>query len=150
MKKTEVIKKETEELLKKMINDFTVEVTQEENVFHVNIKTDEASTVIGRFGETIRSIQKILEVILYKTFGESIEVLVNVNDFRKKQKEKLEKMVENLAKKIEETGKEQTITYLSSFERKMIHQLVTTKYPTLTSYSLGEGRQRKLIITKKE
>jgi len=149
MKKAEVIKKETEELLKKMINNFTVEVSQEENIFHVNIKTEEASTVIGRFGETIRSLQKILEVILFKTFGQPIEFLVNVNDFRQKQKEKLENLIENIAKKVEETGKEQTLTNLSSFERKIIHQLITAKYSNLTSYSTGEGRLRKLIIAKK-
>jgi Predicted RNA-binding protein len=150
MEKIETIKNETEELLKKMIDKFTLEVTEENGVFHVNIKTEEASTIIGRFGETIRSIQKILEVILYKTFGQSVEVLVNVNDFRQKQKEKLENLVENLAKKVEETGQEQIVNNLSSYERKMIHQLVTIKYPNLTSYSTGEGRLRKLVIAKKE
>jgi len=150
MEKIETIKNETEELLKKMIDKFTLEVTEENGVFHVNIKTEEASTIIGRFGETIRSIQKILEVILYKTFGQSVEVLVNVNDFRQKQKEKLENLVENLAKKVEETGQEQIVNNLSSYERKMIHQLVTIKYPNLTSYSTGEGRLRRLLIAKKE
>jgi len=150
MEKIETIKNETEELLKKMIDKFTVEVNEENGVFHVNIKTEEASTIIGRFGETIRSLQKILEVILYKTFGQSVEVLVNVNDFRQKQKEKLENLVENLAKKVEETGQEQIVNNLSSYERKMIHQLVTIKYPNLTSYSIGEGRLRRLVIAKKE
>jgi len=150
MEKIETIKNETEELLKKMIDKFTVEVNEENGVFHVNIKTEEASTIIGRFGETIRSLQKILEVILYKTFGQSVEVLVNVNDFRQKQKEKLENLVESLAKKVEETGQEQTVNNLSSYERKMIHQLVTSKYPNLTSYSTGEGRLRRLVIAKKE
>jgi len=150
MEKIETIKNETEELLKKMIDKFTVEVNEENGVFHVNIKTEEASTIIGRFGETIRSLQKILEVILYKTFGQSVEVLVNVNDFRQKQKEKLENLVENLAKKVEETGQEQIVNNLSSYERKMIHQLVTIKYPNLTSYSTGEGRLRRLLIAKKE
>jgi len=150
MEKIETIKKETEELIKKMIDKFVVEVKEENNTFHINIKTEEASTIIGRFGETIRSIQKILEVILYKTFGRSVEVLVNVNDFRQKQQEKLENFVEDLIKKIEETGKEQTINNLSSYERKIIHQLVTSKYPSLISYSTGESRMRKLVIAKKD
>jgi spoIIIJ-associated protein len=150
MKKIETIKKETEEILKKMIDNFTLEVAEENGVFHVNIKTEEASTIIGRFGETIRSLQKILEVILYKIFGQSVEVLVNVNDFRQKQKEKLENLVESLVKKVEETGQEQTINNLSSYERKMIHKLVANKYPNLTSYSTGKGRLRTLVIAKKE
>ena len=60
MDKIETIKKETEELLGKMINKFEVEVADDGGVFQVIIKTDEeVSTVIGRHGETIRAIQKI-------------------------------------------------------------------------------------------
>jgi len=150
MRKIEIIKKETEDLVKKMIEKFTIEVNEENGIFHVKIKTEEAATVIGRFGETIRSLQKILEVILYKKFGQATEVLINVNDFRQKQKEKLENLVEVLVKKVEETGEEQTLNNLSSYERKLIHQLVAQKYPNLTSYSIGEGKLRKLVINKKE
>jgi len=93
MDKISTIKTETEELLGKMITKFEVEVTDDGGVFQVIIKTDEeVSTVIGRHGETIRAIQKILEVVLYKKFNERVEILVNVNDFREKQKERLETM----------------------------------------------------------
>jgi len=150
MKKIEIIKKETEELIKKLIDNFNLEITEENGVFHINIQTKEASTIIGRFGETVRSLQKILEVILYKIFNQSVEILVNVNDFRQKQKQKLENLVENLAKKVEETGKKETLSNLSSYERKIIHQLIATQYPNLTSYSTGEGRLRKLVIAAKK
>jgi len=148
MEKTEIIKKETESLLKKLINDFTIEITEEDEVFHINIKTNEAATIIGRFGETIRSFQKILEVILFKIFNQPTNILVNVNDFRQKQKEKLERLVENTVQKVKETGKEE-VKNLSSFERKLIHQMIAQNYPELTSYSSGEGKMRTLIITKK-
>jgi spoIIIJ-associated protein len=93
MEKIEIIKKEVEDLLKKMIDKFEVEVEYLNDVYHVKIKADEeASIVIGKHGETIRSLQKILEVIFYKKFKEPINVLVNVNDFREKQKEKLENL----------------------------------------------------------
>ena len=95
----QVIKTETEELLGKMITKFEVEVTDDGGVFQVIIKTDEeVSTVIGRHGETIRAIQKILEVILYKKFNERVEILVNVNDFREKQKKRLETMAREYAR----------------------------------------------------
>jgi len=151
MDKIKTIKSETEELLKKMIDRFEIEVTQEGEVFQVMIKAEEeAPIVIGRHGETIRSIQKILEVIFYKKFGIPVKLLVNVNDYREKQKEKLEAMAVQFAAKTEETKNPVYLNNLSSYERKIIHEYVMSNYPDLISYSIGEGKERKLVIDLKE
>ena len=151
MDKSQVIKTETEALLSKMVDKFSVEVVDEEGIFQVIIKTEEeVSTVIGRHGETIRAIQKILEVILYKQFGEAVEILVNVNDFREKQKERLETMAREYADQTRATGTAGYIRSLSSYERKLIHEFVTEKYPDLTTSSVGEGRDRQLVIEVKK
>jgi len=150
MEKAELIKTETEGLLEKIIDKFEVEVKEEGEAFHVIIKTDEeAPTVIGRHGETIRAIQKILEVILFKKNGEALTILVNVNDYREKQKERLEGLATQYAQQAEETKQAVNIRNLSSYERKVIHEYVTANYPELTTYSEGEGRDRRLIIDLK-
>ena len=151
MDKITTIKTETEELLNKMINKFEVEVVDDGGIFQVIIKTDEeVSTVIGRHGETIRAIQKILEVILYKKFNERVEILVNVNDFREKQKERLETMAREYADQTKATGTAGYIRSLSSFERKLIHEFITANYPDLSTSSVGEGRERQLVIEVKK
>lgn len=151
MDKIETIKTETEGLLEKMISKFEVEVADDGGVFQVIIKTDEeVSTVIGRHGETIRAIQKILEVILYKKFNERVEILVNVNDFREKQKERLETMAREYADHTKATGTAGYIRSLSSYERKLIHEFITANYPELTTSSVGEGRDRQLVIEVKK
>ncbi|PIV09340.1 hypothetical protein COS31_03365 [Candidatus Roizmanbacteria bacterium CG02_land_8_20_14_3_00_36_15] len=151
MDKIKIIKTEVEELLKKLIDKFEVEVSQEGESYQVIIKAEEeAPTVIGRHGETIRAIQKILEVVLYKKFGEPLRLLVNVNDYREKQKEKLELMVSQLADKVRTTKQSTQVQDLSSYERKVIHEFITANYPELTSYSVGEGRERNLVIDLKE
>ncbi len=150
MDKSEVIKTETEALLSKMVDKFSVEVLEEEGIFQVIIKTEEeVSTVIGRHGETIRAIQKILEVILYKKFGETVEILVNVNDFREKQQERLEALASEYAEKTQAGHSPSFIRNLSSYERKLIHEFVTKNYPELTTYSIGEGRDRRLVVDMK-
>ena len=151
MDKIKTIKSETEELLKKMIDKFEVELSQEEEVFHVVIKTDEeAPTVIGRHGETIRALQKILEVVLYKKFGEPVDLLVNVNDYREKQLERLEGIVKDIAERVKNESREVPLRSFSSYERKIIHEYITKNYPDLTSYSVGEGRDRQLIVAPKK
>lgn len=150
MDKQKTIKSETEDLLKKMIDKFEVEVQEEEEIFHVIIKTDEeAPTVIGRHGETIRAIQKILEVVLYKKFGEPVDLLVNVNDYREKQVERLEGIAKEIAERVTSEKREAPVRSFSSYERKIIHEYIAKNYPELTSYSEGEGRDRHLIVAPK-
>ncbi len=150
MEKTQTIKAETEELLKKMIDKFELDVEEDNGVYHIIIKTEEeAPTVIGRHGETIRAIQKILEVVLYKKLGEPVSILVNVNDYREKQKERLEGMADEAAAKTQNGKMANSIRGLSSYERKVIHEYITQNYVDLTTYSVGEGRDRQLVVDLK-
>lgn len=151
MDRTQIIKTETESLLSKMIEKFEVEVLEDGGIYQVVIKTEEeVSTVIGRHGETIRAIQKILEVILYKQAGEPVDILVNVNDYREKQKERLEALASEYATKAQSSNESVEIKNLSSYERKLIHEYVTQNFPELTTLSVGEGRDRRLVIKVKE
>ena len=150
MDKVATVKTEVEELLKKLIDTYTLEVTEEGGTFHIVIKTEEAPTIIGRHGETIRAIQKILEVMLYKQIKESVHVLINVNDYREKQQERLEFTASQYADKVMESRTSEDVFHLSSYERRIIHQYITANYPELTSYSVGEGRDRKLVVDLKE
>jgi len=147
MDKIALIQTQTQELINKMVDQAVVEVTEEAGMFHVSIKTDDdAPTVIGRHGETIRALQKILEVIVFKETGEKADLLINVNDYREKQIERLEYIADQAAEKVQER---QSATYLrgfSSYERRIMHEYVGKSHPTLTSYSIGEGRDRRLVL----
>ncbi|MCL4374725.1 hypothetical protein M1523_02590 [Patescibacteria group bacterium] len=151
MDKVSTIKTTTEALLAQMISQFEVKVEEEDGLFHVVIKADaEAPTIIGRHGETIRSLQKILEVILYKQFSEAVNLLVNVNDYREKQKERLQSMAADAAERVKENRQPSYMRGFSSYERRVIHEFVTASYPEMTTYSVGEGRDRRLVIDLKE
>lgn len=151
MDKTETVKAEAEELLKKMIGDFETEIKEDGGDYQVIIKTEEdAPTVIGRHGETIRALQKILEVILYKKFGEPVDLLLNVNDYREKQTERLEGIAEDIAQRVKTENREVPLRSFSSYERKIIHEYIAKKYPELSSFSVGEGRDRQLIVSPKK
>lgn len=149
MEKGSIIKKEVEELIKKIIDQYEIEVQEEDGRYLVLIKTEEAAILIGRYGETIRAIQKIIEAILYKKFQSPIQILVNVNNYREKQKEKLEELAKKIVEEVKKENKQASLGKLSSFERKIIHEFISKNYPELESHSEGEGRERKLIIQLK-
>jgi len=108
-----IIQKHTQELLDKMVNSAEVTVSEEDGMMHVNIKTEEdAPTIIGRHGETIRAIQKILEVIVFKETQERADLVINVNDYREKQAERLQYIADQAAQKVQDR---QSATYLRGF-----------------------------------
>jgi len=150
MEKKQVVQAETEALLKKIVSQYTLEVTEDTGAFQIVIKTEEAPSLIGRHGETVRSFQKILEVVLFQLFKEPVRILINVNDYREKQTERLNEMAREYAQKTLDSKTAGYINDLSSYERRIIHQLITTEYPDLTSYSVGDGRDRQLVVDLKE
>lgn len=151
MDKLKIVEAEAKELLSKIIDNVDIEVSEDHGLFHILIKTEEeAPVVIGRHGETIKAIQKILEVMMYKKTGASVELLVNVNDYREKQKERLVEIADRSAQKAIEFKSASFVRGLSAYERKVIHEYVTNKYPELASYSTGEGRDRRLVVDLKE
>ena len=150
MNHSDEIKKLAESLLEKMLETYEVEVAEMEDIYNIVIKTDdEASTIIGRHGETIRAFQKIMEVMLFKEIKEPVKLLVDVNDYRAKQKERLEYIGKQHADKVSETSAPAYLRGFSSYERKIIHEYITAHYSELTTYSLGEGKGRRLVVTLK-
>lgn len=150
MDKLNVVRTETESLLKKIVSQYTLEVVEDAGAFQIVIKTEEAPSLIGRHGDTVRAFQKILEVMLFQQFKEPVRLLINVNDYREKQTERLNEMAREYAQKTLDSRMAGYISDLSSYERRVIHQLITSEYPDLTSYSVGEGRDRQLVVDLKE
>jgi len=147
MSNLDTIKQATMDIVSKMINDPEIEVVEEDGAFHITIKTeDEAPTVIGRHGETIRALQKILEVMMFKQLEEKVALLINVNDYREKQRERLEYIASEAAKKVQERQSAMYLRGFSSYERRIMHEYIANEYTDLKSYSIGEGRDRRLVV----
>lgn len=142
-----LIKTHAKELLDKMIDGAEVDVQEEEGMYRLHISAGEqAPSVIGRHGETLRAIQKILEVMLFKSVGERVPMLIDVNDYRQKQTERLHFIASEGAQKVLDR---QTATYLrgfSSYERRLMHEYISENFEDLSSYSVGEGRDRRMVI----
>lgn len=137
-------------ILDHIVDEYEIDVEKSEDMYFVTIKTEEeASTLIGRHGDTVRAFQRILEVMLFKEIAERVYVVVDVNDYRLKQKERLEYIATQHAEAVMESESPAYLRGFSAYERRIIHEYVTQTYENLASYSLGEGRDRRLVITIK-
>lgn len=132
--------------------EFQVEVQDRIDAYIVQIKANEqdAPLLIGFHGETIRDLQTVLEPMLFKEFGKKIAIAVNVNDYREKQKERLEHIAEDVAQRVKTERTSRSLPSFSAYERKIMHEYIAREHKDLVSYSEGENQSRRLVISIKE
>ena len=146
--KTEVdiAKDFVEKILKNSNIDAKLSVTQEENLIKVDIKGKDASSLIGRRGETLDSIQLLTGLALNKiNKNSSMRVLVDIENYRAKREESLVRYAHKVAREVAKTKKTKKLDYMNPYERRIIHSaLQNDKY--VSTYSEGTDPYRRLVI----
>lgn len=124
------------------------EVVEEEENVQVTIETSDPGRLIGYRGETLDSLQLLVNLILGRQLGEDTKfkrVLVDVAGWKKGKEEDLKRSAENWAAQVLETGKEMELEPMPSWQRRIIH-MVISETQGVESESVGEGRDRHLVI----
>src|SRR3989344_8847377 len=114
------------------------------------IVTELAKELFSKHAHTLAAIQRVISAMVYKKFQKKIDVLVDVNDYRDVQKERLTKIADNVAQRVLEEKRSARLSSFSPYERKIIHEHISNHYHTLGSQSEGEGRERVLVVSLKE
>jgi spoIIIJ-associated protein len=119
-----------------------------EGVIHLNLELDEADTgiLIGYHGDTISALQLLLSLLLYKQVGSWTRLVVDINDYRQKRSQVLEKLAQNTAQKVKFSNEPIALFNLNPFERRVIHTFLA-EYPDVVTQSEGEGKNRHLIVS---
>lgn len=129
----------------KIVGQIEIIEDKENQVYNIQIQTNDSGFLIGYHGETLEAFQLILSLIVYKKLGSWARLIINVGDYREKREEQLKRLALNIAQKVKFTTEAQVIPSLSSGERRIIH-LALVNDPDVVSESEGEGEERKLII----
>lgn len=161
--KQEIIKidKETMENAKKRVQDFLNKFLKlttgedvkyscetEKNVIKIAINDKNTDFLIGYRGETLNSMQTILNAVAVKDVNEKIRVELDILDYREKRKKALEELAEKIAKSVIKTRKSITLEPMTPYERKIIHTKLQDNNKVKT-VSVGEGLHRKVVISLK-
>lgn len=115
----------------------------------INIQGESLNHLIGYRGETLKALQHFLSLAYYNKTGNYLQIVVDINDYLVKRKEKLENMARRYVDKVRFLGGELAFPPMSPSERKIIHNFVLT-YPDVESFSVGEGPQRHVVLKLKE
>lgn len=143
------IKKIVNELLDHLGVETEINVTQEEDVYQVQLETSDPGILIGYHGETLRAIQRIVAMIVYRQTDDWLRIVINVGDYRQRRQEALEKMAMVAAQKARFSKKSQALSPMPPAERRIIH-LTLAEEPDVETTSEGEGRNRYVVVHPKE
>lgn len=104
------------------------------------------SLLIGRNADNLRALQHIVSMALNAKNAEITRVNVDVANYKRQRADRIEEKAEGWISKVRETGEPMTIN-LNAADRRVVHKLAQD-YSDIETHSEGEGRERKLIISK--
>ena len=126
------------------------EIEEVEENFTVSIETKDAGRLIGARGESLDGLQLLINQIMSKKTGdgEFKRVILDVEGWRKQKEEELITRANEWGKQVLESGTEMEVEPQSSWQRRVVHTVIS-EMGGLSSESVGEGRDRHIVIKPK-
>ncbi len=149
----EILQKTLEDLLIHLGTEFNkITVTEEEkDSFNINISSDNPSLLIGYHGENIQALQHLLKTLVWKKCNnESFNILLDIDEYRKRQEENVLILAERKIEAIRTNGRPQKLPPMSPYFRRKVHMLcMSPGYNDIETVSEGEGDHRHIILKLK-
>ena len=119
---------------------------EETITLHVEGADEEAmGLLIGRRGETLRSLQFMVNLLVSRKVQKWPQVVVDVGNYRQRRQESLEGLARRMAERVRQSGRPLTLEPMGAYERRIVH-LALRPDPTVYTESTGEGDNRKVVI----
>lgn len=118
------------------------------NIKIINTNQRDTSIIIGKRGDTLDSIQYILNLAENRQSDSYIRVNLDISNYREKRKESLIKLANNMSKKAISQNRNIRLEPMNAYERKIIHS-VLQDVEGIETYSEGKEPRRRLVIKVK-
>src|SRR5574344_74498 len=133
----DAIKAYLQELLKNMSIEVSFEVKIREQQINIKMFSDKNNILIGKNGQTLQALQILIRQHIYREIGAYPYVLLDVENYKEKQQRNLEYLAKKLAHEVIETKQPVTMDNMNSYERRIVHNVLTT-FDQITTNSEGE------------
>lgn len=122
-----------------------IEVSEDDDYFHVNLDADNNAILIGKNGQTLQSLNTVLKAAASSEFKRRIGVLIDINGYKEEKYQKVCALAIRVAKTVQRSKTDAVLDPMPADERKAIHNcLGNMKF--VSTVSEGEGNQRRLKI----
>ena len=114
----------------------------------IDIQGEDAGLLIGKRGETLRSLQMLLNIMLSQQIDNQssrMPVIIDIEHYRKRKERNLQRLAEKMANRASETGNSVELEYMNAADRRIVHMALSSS-KSVTTESKGEGQNRRVMI----
>jgi len=122
-----------------------VEATWEEGRIKLDISSNGSGLLIGKRGQTLHSLQYIVNKIYNRRAARKVHILVDTENYRQRRREALTEVALNLGNRAKKSGKPAASSPLSAYDRRIIHLTLKDDRRVRTK-SKGDGMMRKVVV----
>ena len=112
----------------------------------LDVSGPELGSLIGRRGETIASLQYLLNMMLQRRLGVRVLMGIDVGGYRKRREEQLQNLAQRVADRVRQTHQSVTLEPMPPNERRIVH-IALERDPDVLTVSIGEGEERRVAIS---
>lgn len=111
----------------------------------LDITGDDLAVLIGRYGRTLDSLQFIVSAINYRKLGFRYPVVIDVEGYKSRQREKIESIAHSTARRAVSQGRSISMRPMTPYERRLVH-IALKDDPKVETESEGEGSDRHVVV----
>lgn len=124
------------------------ETSEKENIY-VSITGEETSILIGRRGESLDSLQMLINIIVNKEVQEHERIILDIENYREKREQSLVQYAKKMAKKAVYQRRSIKLEPMNPYERRIIHYALQND-PKINTFSEGEEPNRRIVLSLKK
>jgi len=112
----------------------------------INITGDDLGILIGRRGDTLGSLQFIVNLIVSRRLKRYVRIVVDVEDYRLRREHALRDLAAKAAERVRRSRQPVTLEAMPSNERRIVH-LTLQGDRFVSTHSIGGGDDRRVVIS---
>lgn len=145
-----IAKEFLEEIFQKMKISIEIDAKiNEKNNLVINLKGEDIGIIIGKRGQTLDSLQYLVNLVINKGEFAYMSVSIDTEDYRERRKQTLENLAINLSKKVKKINRSVNLEPMNPYERRIIHSKLQND-KNVKTYSEGEEPFRYVVIAPKQ
>ena len=111
----------------------------------LDITGDDLAILIGRLGRTLDALQFVVSAITVRSMGFRYPVIVDVEGYKSRQREKLESIARSTANKAASQHRSVKMRPMTPYERRIVH-IALRDDDRVDTASEGEGSARHVVV----
>lgn len=113
---------------------------------YVSVEADGGSLALLSAPDTVQALQELTRLAVQSQTGSFSRMILDIGGSRDTRRRQLESLVDAAVAKLDEGASQASLPAMSSYERKLVHDIVSDR--GLVSESYGEGADRHTVISR--